>query len=123
MGRWSLTGMSPASAALPGAETGTGAGVDIEGGTESHGARAVGAPAWGAEDASLPAAVPPLWGADATGIAFVTDSGSIARILAYLGEPTKAPYIAPTACGPPWEKDFDTREGDTFVLSKPLPLV
>jgi hypothetical protein len=28
-------------------------------------------------------------------IAFVTDSGSITRILAYLGEPTKAPYIAP----------------------------
>jgi len=30
-------------------------------------------------------------------IAFVTDSGSITRILAYLGEPTKAPYIAPAA--------------------------
>jgi len=44
-------------------------------------------------------------------IAFVTDSGSITRILAYLGEPTKAPYIAPAACGPPWEKDFEPRQG------------
>jgi hypothetical protein len=69
-------------------------------------------------------------------IAFVTDSGSITRILAYLGEPTQAPHIAPAARGPPWEcamdqrhvleryikpKDFDTREGDTFALSEPLP--
>ncbi|MBA2593667.1 MAG: hypothetical protein M3495_10205 [Pseudomonadota bacterium] len=37
-------------------------------------------------------------------IAFVTDSGSITRILAYLGEPTKAPHIAPAARGPPWEE-------------------
>jgi hypothetical protein len=27
-------------------------------------------------------------------IAFVTDSGSITRIVAYLGEPTQAPHIA-----------------------------
>jgi hypothetical protein len=54
-------------------------------------------------------------------IAFVTDSGSITRILAYLGEPTKAPHIAPAARGPPWEEDFDTHEGDTFALSEPLP--
>ncbi len=54
-------------------------------------------------------------------IAFVTDSGSITRILAYLGEPTKAPHIAPAARGPPWEEDFDTREGDTFALSESLP--
>ena len=33
-GRWYLTGVSPASAALPGAETGTGGGVEIEGGAE-----------------------------------------------------------------------------------------
>lgn len=33
-GRWSLTGMPRASAALPGAETGTGGGVEIEGGAE-----------------------------------------------------------------------------------------
>ena len=32
-GRWSLTGMPRPSVALPGAETGAGAGVDIEGGT------------------------------------------------------------------------------------------
>ncbi|MGH8586166.1 MAG: hypothetical protein ACREWE_08305 [Gammaproteobacteria bacterium] len=51
-------------------------------------------------------------------IAFVTDSGSITRILAYLGEPTKAPYIAPAGRGPPWEEDFDTREGGTFALSE-----
>ena len=44
-------------------------------------------------------------------IAFVTDSRSIARIVAYLGEPTQAPHIAPAACGPPWEKDFEPRQG------------
>jgi hypothetical protein len=55
-------------------------------------------------------------------IAFVTDSESITHILAYLGEPTKAPYIAPAARGPPdGEGYFDTREGETFALSEPLP--
>jgi hypothetical protein len=33
-----------------------------------------------------------------------------------LGEPTKAPHIAPTARGPPREED----EGNTFALSEPL---
>jgi hypothetical protein len=33
-GRWSLTGMPRTSAALPGAESGTGRGVEIEGGAE-----------------------------------------------------------------------------------------
>jgi hypothetical protein len=56
-------------------------------------------------------------------IAFVTDSRSITRILAYLGEPAQAPHVAPTARDPPWEEDFDTREGDTFALSEPLPEV
>jgi hypothetical protein len=37
-------------------------------------------------------------------IAFVTDSGSTTRILAYLGEPTKAPHIAPAARAPPWRR-------------------
>jgi hypothetical protein len=50
-----------------------------------------------------------------------SDSGSITRILADLGEPTQAPRIAPAARGPPWEEDFDTREGDAFALSEPLP--
>ena len=54
-------------------------------------------------------------------LAFVTDTGSITHILAYLGEPTQTPHIAPAARGPPWEEDFDTREGDTFALSEPLP--
>jgi hypothetical protein len=54
-------------------------------------------------------------------IAFVTDSGSITRILAYLGEPTQAPRIAPAARGPPGEEDFDPREGDMSGLSEPLP--
>ena len=49
-------------------------------------------------------------------IGFVTDSGSITRILAYLREPTQAPRIAPAARGPAWEEDFDTREGDMFAL-------
>jgi hypothetical protein len=55
-------------------------------------------------------------------IAFVTDSGSITRILAYLGEPTRAPHIAPAARGLPREEDFDTREGTEGTdLSEPLP--
>jgi hypothetical protein len=49
-------------------------------------------------------------------IAFVTDSGSITRILAYLGEPPQAPHIAPTARGPPWEKDFEPCQ-DTISAS------
>ena len=49
--------------------------------------------------------------------------GSIQRILAYLGEPTKAPRIAPVARSPPapFQEDFDMREGDTFALTEPLP--
>lgn len=41
----------------------------------------------------------PLWGAEVR-IGFVIDSGSITRILGYLGEPTQAPRIAPPARGP-----------------------
>ena len=52
-------------------------------------------------------------------IAFVTEVGFIQRILAYLGEPTQAPRVAPAARVPPgWDEDFDTREGDTFALSE-----
>ena len=54
-------------------------------------------------------------------IAFVTDSGSITRILAYLGEPTKAPHIAPAARGPPCGRRTSMHEGNTFALSEPLP--
>ena len=53
-------------------------------------------------------------------IGFVTESGSITRILAYLGEPTEAPHIALAARGPPWPEDFDTREGDRSALSEAL---
>jgi hypothetical protein len=49
-------------------------------------------------------------------IAFVTDSGSIMHILAYRGEPTKAPHIAPAARGPPRDEDFDTREKAICLL-------
>jgi len=72
-----------------------------------------------AEDASLPARLLPLWRADADH-RFVTDAGSIQRILASLGEPTPAPRIALAARGPPpFEKDFhpDART----PLSEPLP--
>jgi hypothetical protein len=44
-------------------------------------------------------------------IAFVTDSGSITRSLAYLGLPTQAPHIVPAARGPPSEKGFEPRQG------------
>jgi len=41
----------------------------------------------------------------------------------YLGEPTRAPRIAPAARGPArWEEDFDPREGTEGTdLSQPLP--
>jgi hypothetical protein len=48
-------------------------------------------------------------------IAFVTDAGSLQRILASLGEPAQTPRIAPAARGPPWQEYFDPREVD------PLP--
>ncbi len=54
-------------------------------------------------------------------IAFVTDVGSIQRILAYLGEPTKAPCIAPAARIPPFEEDFRMHEGDTFAPTEVPP--
>ncbi len=54
-------------------------------------------------------------------IPFVTDSGSITRILAYLGEPTQAPHIAPPVPVLPGEEHFDAREGDTFALREALP--
>lgn len=41
------------------------------------------------------------------------------RILAYLGEPTKAPYIAPAARGPPWEKDFESHQDSGLSESPP----
>jgi len=44
-------------------------------------------------------------------IAFITDLGSIQRILEHLGGPTHAPCIAPATRGPPFEEDFDPREG------------
>ena len=69
---------------------------------------------------SLPAAVPPLWGADATDRLRHRQRIDHAHP-AYLGEATKAPHIAPAARGPPWKEDFDTREGDTFTSSEPLP--
>jgi hypothetical protein len=44
-------------------------------------------------------------------IAFVTDVGSIQGILAYLGEPTKGPCIAPPSAVLPREEDFDPGAG------------
>ena len=53
-------------------------------------------------------------------IGFVTERGSIQRILEHLGEPTRPPPIA-SARGPPHE-DFDRYEVNTFASSDPLPL-
>ena len=45
-------------------------------------------------------------------IAFITDVGSIQHPLAYLGEPTQAPRVAPTARGPPpFEEGSEPRKG------------
>ncbi len=52
-------------------------------------------------------------------IAFVTDSGSITHILAYLGELTKVPYIAPAARGPPREEDFEPARAPTSASHHP----
>ena len=40
-------------------------------------------------------------------------SGSITRVLTYLGEPAGAADRHPAARGPPREEDFDTCEGGT----------
>ena len=63
-------------------------------------------------------------------LAFLTDSGSVTRILAHLDEPTKAPHISPAARGPPWEKDFEPRQGTDlsklppkFEFDQPAELV
>jgi hypothetical protein len=45
----------------------------------------------------------------------------ITRILAYLGKATRHRTSPRPPAGPPWEEGFDTREGDTFALSEPLP--
>ena len=65
-----------------------------------------------------PAAVRPPWEPMRL-IAEVTDRGSIDRILAYFGEPSQIPHVAPTARGPPWEEDFDTPEGEMFTRANP----
>jgi hypothetical protein len=53
---------------------------------------------------------------------WANQAGDIHRILEYLGEPAHPPRIAPAARGPRrGEGDFDTREGETFALSEPLP--
>jgi hypothetical protein len=53
-------------------------------------------------------------------IAFVTDSGSITRILAYLGEPTKAPHIAPAPAVLPG-RTTSIRAKPNRSPSEPLP--
>ena len=53
-------------------------------------------------------------------IGFITERGSIQRILEHLGEPTRPPPIA-SARGPPHE-DFVRYEVDAFASSDPLPL-
>jgi hypothetical protein len=54
-------------------------------------------------------------------IAFITEVGSIQRILEHLGEPTHAPRIAPAARGPPWQQHYDPREVDALAMSEPVP--
>ena len=62
---------------------------------------------WCAENAGRPAAVRPLWGADATDRLSPPTADSIHRILAYFGEPSQTPRIALVARGPPRGEDFD----------------
>ncbi len=65
----------------------------------SHGsmkARSRDGPAWRAEDARLPASsAPAVAGKPMRIIAFVTEVGSVQRILEYLGEPTTPPPQSP----------------------------
>ena len=52
---------------------------------------------------------------------FITERGSIQRILEHIREPTRLPPIA-SARGPPHgEVDFDRREVDAFASSDPSP--
>jgi hypothetical protein len=54
-------------------------------------------------------------------IAFVTAVGSIQRILASPGEPTRAPRITPAARGPPRQEHYDPREVDPLAMREPVP--
>lgn len=62
-------------------------------------------------------------------VAFVTDPVAIRKILAYIGEPTRAPTPAPTRDPPVWASDIDGGEvmdpeadaADIDTLAQPEP--
>ena len=57
-------------------------------------------------------------------IAFVTEIGSITCILGYLGEPTKAPHVAPAARGPPdWEGALIRAKATRSLGVSPYPSI
>jgi len=49
----------------------------------------------------------PQCGTEMRLISFVTDTASVTRILAHIGEPTKAPVLSPARGPPAWEEAFD----------------
>ncbi len=53
-------------------------------------------------------------------IAFVTEVGSIQRLLEHLGEPTQPPPTAP-ARGPPHWEDFDQGSGYDSAMGERVP--
>ena len=49
----------------------------------------------------------PQCGTEMRLFSFVTDTASVTRILAHIGEPTKAPVLSPARGPPAWEEVFD----------------
>jgi len=49
----------------------------------------------------------PQCGTEMRMISFVTDTAPVTRILAHIGEPTKAPVLSPARGPPAWEEAFD----------------
>jgi len=59
-------------------------------------------------------------GAEMRIVAFVTDTASVTRILAHIGQPTKAPVLSPARGSPTWET-FDQTPVFDPVAPAPEP--
>ena len=54
-------------------------------------------------------------------ISFVTDTASVTRILAHIGEPTKAPVLSPARDPPAWAEAFDQTSVSDPLAAAPEP--
>jgi hypothetical protein len=63
----------------------------------------------------------PHGGAPMRIIAFVTDTGSVTRILQHLGEPTQPPPVSPARGPPEWEQPCDQSPAFDPSAAEPAP--